>query len=121
MDSLVVSLCKWTTLLDPNVPKPTVAFGEHPKACMAMEVVFQVAHRWGGPGMWSWFALMQTAGCAMLAACTKQCIIWVHSSGLSACLAAMTRADVPHLICHSWSGPFRHCHAQGFSRGAALH
>ena len=45
MDSLVVSLCKWTTLLDPNVPKPTVAFGEHPKACMAMEVVFQVANR----------------------------------------------------------------------------
>ena len=46
MDSLVVSLCKWTQLLDPSASKPAVAFGEHSKARIAMEAVFTVANRY---------------------------------------------------------------------------
>lgn len=35
MDSIVVSLCKFTAVLNPNGPKPTIAFGEDYKARQA--------------------------------------------------------------------------------------
>ena len=46
MDALVVSLAKWTVLLDPQAPKPSVAFGDNAKACLATEAIFALANRW---------------------------------------------------------------------------
>lgn len=79
MDSLVVSLCKWTTLLEPSHPKPAVAFGEHPKARLATEVVFQVANRCASPPV-------QRAGRCERPLCS-------HSHGLS-------RRDVFFVVSH---------------------
>ena len=45
MDALVVSLAKWTVLLDPQAPKPSVAFGDNAKACLATEAIFALANR----------------------------------------------------------------------------
>lgn len=47
MDSLVVALSKFTMLLNPAVPKPTVAFGEDGKARMSMEAIFYTANTYG--------------------------------------------------------------------------
>ena len=45
MDALVVSLAKWTVLLDPHAPRPSVAFGDNPKARLATEAIFLLANR----------------------------------------------------------------------------
>ena len=46
MDSLVVSLSKFTAPLTPGaVPKPIVAFGFDDKGRMATETIFTVANR----------------------------------------------------------------------------
>ena len=45
MDALVVSLAKWTVLLDPHAPKPSVAFGDNHKARLATESIFLLANR----------------------------------------------------------------------------
>lgn len=92
MDSLVVSLCKWTSLLDPSAPKPAVAFGEMPKARMAMEVVFQVGNRYAAfPVVMSieplheW-ALITTHSCC-IGHCWLQCLhAAVH---VSACCCSL--------------------------------
>lgn len=47
MDSLVVSLSKFTSLLNPAAFKPVVVFGENEKARAATEAVFTVANRSG--------------------------------------------------------------------------
>ncbi|KAK9828895.1 hypothetical protein WJX72_002652 [[Myrmecia] bisecta] len=47
MDSLLVSLTKFTALLNPAASKPAVAFGENEKARMATETVFELANRYG--------------------------------------------------------------------------
>ena len=49
MDALVVSLAKWTVLLDPQAQKPSVAFGDNAKACLATEAVFALANRCARP------------------------------------------------------------------------
>ena len=46
MDSLVVSLSKFTSLLNPLAFKPVVTFGENDKARAATEAVFTVANRY---------------------------------------------------------------------------
>lgn len=45
MDSLIVSLSKFTSILDPSVAKPTLAFGENEKARMATQAMFTLANR----------------------------------------------------------------------------
>ena len=45
MDSLVVSLSKFTASLDPAAPKPALAFGENEKARMATQTLFTLANR----------------------------------------------------------------------------
>ena len=45
MDSLVVSLSKFTSPLNPLAFKPVVTFGENEKARIATEAVFTVANR----------------------------------------------------------------------------
>lgn len=45
MDSLVVSLSKFTSMLNPLAFKPVIAFGENDKARAATEAVFTVANR----------------------------------------------------------------------------
>jgi len=47
MDSLVVSLGKFTNVLNPNIAKPVVAFGDDLKARQAAETVFMLANRYG--------------------------------------------------------------------------
>eukprot|EP00899_Mesostigma_viride_P015080 jgi/Mesvir1/23573/Mv18269-RA.2 len=47
LDNLVVSLCKFTTLLNPTAQKPCVAFGEDIKARMAALTVFSIANKFG--------------------------------------------------------------------------
>lgn len=47
MDSMLVSLSKFTAVLNPAALKPAVTFGENEKARMATEAVFMLANRWG--------------------------------------------------------------------------
>ncbi|CAK8538183.1 unnamed protein product [Lathyrus sativus] len=48
LDDLVVSLCKFVTILDPLSPEESIlAFGEDTKARMATETVFTIANRYG--------------------------------------------------------------------------
>ena len=47
MDSMLVSLSKFTAVLNPAALKPAVTFGENEKARMATETVFLLANRWG--------------------------------------------------------------------------
>lgn len=48
-DNLIISLCKFTTLLNSNESPDslTVSFGSNPKACLAAITVFTLAHRHG--------------------------------------------------------------------------
>lgn len=46
MDSLVVSLSKFTSSLNPLAFKPIITFGENDKARAATEAVFTVANRY---------------------------------------------------------------------------
>lgn len=46
MDSLVVSLSKFTAILDPGASKPALAFGENEKARMATQTMFTIANRY---------------------------------------------------------------------------
>ncbi|CAD7697886.1 unnamed protein product [Ostreobium quekettii] len=47
IDSLVVTLCKFTMQLAPGASKPLINFGNNTKAQVAMETVFFVASRYG--------------------------------------------------------------------------
>ena len=47
MDSLVVSLSKFTSILEPGAPKPALAFGENEKVRMATQTMFTLANRSG--------------------------------------------------------------------------
>lgn len=69
MDSLVVSLCKFTTMLNPAVPKPTVAFGEDFKSRQAAETVFMLANRYGDCLRAGWRNVLD-------------CVVRVHKLGL---------------------------------------
>ena len=45
VDSIVVSLSKFATVLHPGAPKSVVAFGESEKARLAVETMFTIANR----------------------------------------------------------------------------
>ncbi|GAB4821173.1 hypothetical protein N2152v2_008219 [Parachlorella kessleri] len=47
VDSIVVSLSKFATVLHPGAPKSVVAFGESEKARLAVETMFTIANRYG--------------------------------------------------------------------------
>ncbi|KAL3131638.1 hypothetical protein ABBQ38_007935 [Trebouxia sp. C0009 RCD-2024] len=59
MDSLVVSLSKFTSLLNPLAFKPVVTFGENEKARAATEAVFTVANRYGDSLKSGWKNMME--------------------------------------------------------------
>jgi hypothetical protein len=44
-DSAVLVLAKFTTTLNPSIPKPRVAFGRDPKACAAVETMLLMVNR----------------------------------------------------------------------------
>lgn len=44
-DSAVLVLAKFTSTLNPSIPKPRVAFGRDPKACAAVEAMLQMVNR----------------------------------------------------------------------------
>lgn len=45
LDSLMVTLSKYTVLLNPASPKACIAFGLNAKARMATETMFELANR----------------------------------------------------------------------------
>ena len=45
LDSLITSLTKHTSLLNPAVPQASVAFGADELSCMATETMFELANR----------------------------------------------------------------------------
>lgn len=49
MNDLIVSLCKFTTLLNPlsSDEEPVIAFGDDTKARMATVAVFEIANKYG--------------------------------------------------------------------------
>ncbi|KAL0041048.1 hypothetical protein WJX77_003321 [Trebouxia sp. C0004] len=59
MDSLVVSLSKFTSPLNPLAFKPVVTFGENEKARIATEAVFTVANRYGDSLKSGWKNIME--------------------------------------------------------------
>lgn len=44
-DSAVLVLAKFTSSLNPSIPKPRVAFGRDPKACAAVETMLLMVNR----------------------------------------------------------------------------
>ncbi|KDP39263.1 hypothetical protein JCGZ_01020 [Jatropha curcas] len=77
LDDLVVSLCKFTTLLDPSYPEEHVlAFGDDTKARMATVALFTIANRYGDYIRTGWRNIME-------------CILRLHKLGLlPACVAS---------------------------------
>ena len=47
MDSIIVSLAKFSGVLHPGAPKSVAAYGESFKARAAVETMFAIASRWG--------------------------------------------------------------------------
>jgi len=69
MDSLVVSLCKFTASLNPMMLKPRIAFGEDFKSRHAAETVFSLANRYGDYLRGAWRNVLD-------------CVVRVHKLGL---------------------------------------
>ncbi|KAK9126112.1 hypothetical protein Scep_014958 [Stephania cephalantha] len=70
LDDLVVSLCKFTTLLNPSsVEEPVLAFGDDTKARMATITVFTIANRYGNYIRTGWRNILD-------------CILRLHKLGL---------------------------------------
>ncbi|CAI0391008.1 unnamed protein product [Linum tenue] len=72
LDDLVVSLCKFTTLLNPSsssVEEPVLAFGDDAKARMATVTVFTIANRYGDYIRTGWRNILD-------------CILRLHKLGL---------------------------------------
>ncbi|XP_073067259.1 ARF guanine-nucleotide exchange factor GNOM-like [Primulina eburnea] len=70
LDDLVVSLCKFTTLLNPlSVEEPVLAFGDDAKARMATVTVFTIANRYGDFVRTGWRNILD-------------CILRLHKLGL---------------------------------------
>lgn len=73
MDSLVVSLSKFTSILEPGAPKPALAFGENEKVRMATQTMFTLANRSGLCNMHVCFSIrmdLQSVRLACCAGCT---------------------------------------------------
>lgn len=47
VDSIIVSLAKFSGVLHPGAPKSVAAYGESFKARAAVETMFAIASRWG--------------------------------------------------------------------------
>ncbi|GFY88509.1 sec7 domain-containing protein [Actinidia rufa] len=81
LDDLVVSLCKFTTLLNPSsVEEPVLAFGDDTKARMATVTVFTIANRYGDFIRTGWRNILD-------------CILKLHKLGLLPARVASDAAD----------------------------
>ncbi|KAF8399528.1 hypothetical protein HHK36_015395 [Tetracentron sinense] len=81
LDDLVVSLCKFTTLLNPSsVEEPVQAFGDDTKARMATITVFTIANRYGDYIRTGWRNILD-------------CILRLHKLGLLPARVASDAAD----------------------------
>lgn len=81
LDDLVVSLCKFTTLLNPSsVEEPVLAFGDDGKARMATVTVFTIANRYGDFIRTGWRNILD-------------CILRLHKLGLLPARVASDAAD----------------------------
>ncbi|MQL85847.1 hypothetical protein Taro_018380 [Colocasia esculenta] len=81
LDDLVVSLCKFTTLLNASsVEEPVTAFGDDMKARMATETVFSIANRYGDYIRSGWRNILD-------------CILRLHKLGLLPARVASDAAD----------------------------
>ncbi|KAM7526265.1 hypothetical protein LguiA_016167 [Lonicera macranthoides] len=81
LDDLVVSLCKFTTLLTPlSVEEPVLAFGDDAKARMATITVFTIANRYGDFIRAGWRNILD-------------CILKLHKLGLLPARVASDAAD----------------------------
>ncbi|XP_008233654.1 PREDICTED: ARF guanine-nucleotide exchange factor GNOM-like [Prunus mume] len=81
LDDLVVSLCKFTTLLNPSVDEPVLAFGDDPKARMSTVTVFTIANAYGDYIRAGWRNILD-------------CILRLHKLGLlSARVASEAAGD----------------------------
>ncbi|XP_068646848.1 ARF guanine-nucleotide exchange factor GNOM-like isoform X2 [Aristolochia californica] len=81
LDDLVVSLCKFTTLLNPSsVEEPVLAFGDDAKARMATVTVFTIANRYGDYIRTAWRNILD-------------CILRLHKLGLLPARVASDAAD----------------------------
>ncbi|OWM89514.1 ARF guanine-nucleotide exchange factor GNOM [Punica granatum] len=85
LDDLVVSLCKFTTLLNPSsVEEPVLAFGDDSKARMATVTVFTIANRYGDYIRTGWRNILD-------------CILRLHKLGLLPARVASDAADESEL------------------------
>nr|GMC73260.1 ARF guanine-nucleotide exchange factor GNOM [Ipomoea batatas]GMC77574.1 ARF guanine-nucleotide exchange factor GNOM [Ipomoea batatas] len=81
LDDLVVSLCKFTTLLNPSaVEEPVLAFGDDAKARMATVTVFTIANKYGDFIRTGWRNILD-------------CILRLHKLGLLPARVASDAAD----------------------------
>ncbi|CAN1794237.1 ARF guanine-nucleotide exchange factor GNOM [Linum perenne] len=81
LDDLVVSLCKFTTLLNPSsIEEPVLAFGDDAKARMATVSVFTIANRYGDYIRTGWRNIVD-------------CILRLHKLGLLPARVASDAAD----------------------------
>lgn len=93
LDDLVVSLCKFTTLLNPaaSVEEPLLAFGDDSKARMATVTVFTIANRFGDYIRTGWRNILD-------------CILRLHKLGLLPARVASDAAEDPDLANDSMHG-----------------
>uniref|UniRef100_A0A0A0LCA5 SEC7 domain-containing protein n=1 Tax=Cucumis sativus TaxID=3659 RepID=A0A0A0LCA5_CUCSA len=85
LDDLVVSLCKFTTLMNPSsVEEPVLAFGDDIKARMATMTVFTIANRYGDFIRTGWRNILD-------------CILRLHKLGLLPARVASDAADESEL------------------------
>ncbi|KAE8654466.1 ARF guanine-nucleotide exchange factor GNOM [Hibiscus syriacus] len=85
LDDLVVSLCKFTSLLNPSsVEEPVLAFGDDAKARMATITVFTITNRYGDYIRTGWRNILD-------------CILRLHKLGLLPARVASDAADESEL------------------------
>ncbi|CAD6206109.1 unnamed protein product [Miscanthus lutarioriparius] len=92
LDDLVVSLCKFTTLLNTSlVEEPVTAFGDDLKARLAAETLFTIANRYGDYLRTGWRNVLD-------------CILRLHKLGLLPARVASDAADDSELSAEAVQG-----------------
>jgi golgi-specific brefeldin A-resistance guanine nucleotide exchange factor 1 len=92
LDDLVVSLCKFTTLLNASlVEEPVTAFGDDLKARLATETLFTIANRYGDYIRTGWRNVLD-------------CILRLHKLGLLPARVASDAADDSELSAEAVQG-----------------
>ncbi|OIW14185.1 hypothetical protein TanjilG_21325 [Lupinus angustifolius] len=92
LDDLVVSLCKFTTLLNPSsVEEPLLAFGDDMKARMATVTVFTIVNTYGDYIRTGWRNILD-------------CILRLHKLGLLPARVASDAADDSELSAETVQG-----------------